>query len=232
MESPLMVINVALELALIGDEELMNFLGDEETQKQFADETEEHLVSSIRTALERRHSPLNVRTMMVWRLATALPRVLRGDRGKLLGVSLATFDMLKEWLLNNSPEACLKHETQYEAILHSRRQIAYMLQRYKLVQKTLKNASWRSEPTPDEIYRSRNHRKAWHELKQSVYESNETEFKRELDEIKKKRKERSGPLREPLAIVQAREDLRADRAAEARKLQIQMDSEKRIFRFG
>lgn len=136
LETPLPVINTALELTLVDDETLMNFLQDSETQTYLKRINDDSLVASLEASVQKRASPTSVRYLMLWRLANALLRLHAGDRGLNLRLSLEAFDILTD-ICEEDAEVKKEHYFHYQALLHSRALATQLYEEHRFSKKSI-----------------------------------------------------------------------------------------------
>jgi hypothetical protein len=147
LESPLIVINTALELALLGEVEVMSYLSSPETMADLQASAENHLVGSLQACFTRRQSPRNVRAMMLWRFACSASRVIahQAERSLLLRLAVAALDIILDYCRRNA-ELRLQHANHYAALLNSRQQLYLLSEESRLRQASLTASTFGHHP--------------------------------------------------------------------------------------
>lgn len=91
------VIKVALEMSLLGQKALIDFLFRDETQEDLANAGDEVLIDSLDQEFYDGLAPTSVRGAMLWRFASTIWDFPCGKRKTNLKLALTAFDLMLEW---------------------------------------------------------------------------------------------------------------------------------------
>lgn len=123
------VIKIAMEMSLLGQRALIDFLFRDETQQDLLNASDNDLIESLESEFYDRACPTSVRGSMLWRFATTIWDFPRGNKKTHLKLALTAFDLLLEWC---DP---YEHPIEYAALNNSLEQAEHAFHRVVLAEK-------------------------------------------------------------------------------------------------
>lgn len=144
LASPLELLNTALELSLVHQEQLLVFFASEQFRTMMIEEPAGKLTASLQSVLANRKSPLQVRIHMLWQFSSSLHAYIinggQGDRLSSLKLAIKGYDLLADLMevwQQSSTSKDTRHERIRKALYNSRKMAKVSLKRYQLSLKAM-----------------------------------------------------------------------------------------------